>query len=120
MSDKEYLINMPTYLLPIETGNNFTTPDTFAVYLSGQVPTFIPSMLFAFFMIIFMGGILTNKRQTGTNDYAQWAAVAGFGTFVLAGTLFLVPGLISLSTLIVTFSWAFACAIWFFATNDRQ
>ena len=111
---------MPTYTLPSEVGNNFTTPDTFAVYLAGQVPTFIPGMLFAFFMVIFLGGIFTNKRQSGTNEYSQWAAVAGFGTFVIAGTMYLVAGLIPLSTLIVTFSVAMVCAIWFFASNDRQ
>ncbi len=108
------------YALPNNTALNFSTGlDKLFVYVANQVPTFIPMMLFSLFMIIFLGGFFAQQRRTGTGDIAQWFSIAGWLTAISALLMFLIPDLINLPTVLITFGVAFTGMIWFYFTKDK-
>ncbi len=111
---------MVEYSLPADTGINFTTGiDQAFVYVSGQVPIFIPLLLFSFFMIVLLGGYFAEQRRTGVGDSAQWFSIAGYLTSIAALMMLLIDNLIQLPTVIITLTVAFVGALWFFFSRDK-
>ena len=87
---------MPRYDLPQNTNFNFSSGiDQLFLYVADQVPMFFPSVLTAFFMIIFLGGIFAQQRQAGTEDFLKWGTIASFITMGLSTIFAITSGLIS-------------------------
>ena len=110
---------MSIYTLPQDSGINFTEgPHQIFVYLQSQIPMFIPSILLALFVIIWITGSYLQRKQSGRMDHAMWFMIAGYVTSMVSISLLLVRGLVSLEIIIVTIAVAFVGAIWFFLSKD--
>lgn len=108
------------YTLPSNTALNFTEGlDRIFVYVAGQVPIFIPMVLFSFFMIILLGGFFSQKRTDGKGDFPQWFAIAGYLTAIASLLMLLIDGLINVPTVVVTIAVALGGSIWLLTSKDR-
>lgn len=108
------------YQLPSETGINLTRgADQFFVYLNQQVPLFMPMLFFALFMIVALGGYLSELRRQGFSFFAYWCTVGGVVTTVLMLMIMPIDGMVNNLMLEVSFIITAFCGIWFFMTKDR-
>lgn len=106
------------YTLPADSGRNFSAGlDQIFKYISDQVPLFFPLILVSFFLIIFFGGMIRAKKDTGTEKASEWFAIAGISTFFLASILFLTAGLLNLQTFIITLIIAIFGGLWYLTSN---
>lgn len=105
--------------LPSAGTQNFTEGiDKLFVYVAQEIPIFIPMVLFALAMIIFVSGITLQRRNEGTQDTAMWAAIAMYITSTAALIMTLSAGLINLFTLVTTLTITIAVSVWFFMSKD--
>ena len=81
---------------------NNTGMDGLFLYPASVVPSFIPLVLFALFVITLMATFFSQKRLSGRGDFLASFSVASFFTAVIAFSMTLVDGLISLPTLVIT------------------
>jgi len=82
-------------------------------------PLLIPLILFAFFIIIFVGSFFQQQTTAGRGHAGASFAVAGYATVVLALTMTLLPGLINTPTLSVTLSMAGIGTLWLFLSREQ-
>jgi len=80
---------------------------------------FTPMFLFSFFLIVFLGSYFTAERVRGRGDWFISFIVAGYTTSGLAIILSFIPGLIDITTIIVTLSVSFIGTIILFLTKER-
>ncbi len=105
--------------LPSGGSQNFSEGiDKIFVYVAQEIPIFIPMILFALFMIVFISGITLQRRNQGTQDTPMWAAISMYTTSTAALIMTLADGLINLFTLVTTLTIAIAVSIWFFMSKD--
>lgn len=75
---------------------NLTDPAdllTYADDITGGI--FVPLILFAFFVVICVGGLFAQQRSSGRSDFATWFTVASFLTTILSFMMGLKEGLIA-------------------------
>lgn len=95
---------MTHYQLPQDTAFNFSSGmDQLFLYIAQQVPIFFPSVLFAFFMVITLGGFFAEQRLTSQGDFLKWAAVGSFLTSGLSFIMSIPDGMVSTTTVILIF-----------------
>lgn len=112
---------MAIYELPSETGINFTEgAHQIFVYVSQQVPMFIPAVLFSFFMIILITGFFLQEKRLGKGEFSMWFAIAGYMTSIVALLMLIIDGLIPVYVVTITISFTFIGTIWFFLTPNRD
>lgn len=92
---------------------------TIFTYTAGVVPIFIPLSLFAFFVIATIGSYYASVRLNNSGDFPASFAAGGFLTAILAVTMSLIPGLVNLLTLVVTFGVAILGVLWLFFSKQR-
>ena len=111
---------MPKYAIPNLTGGI----DTAIVDTVKTVPIFAPMLLVFVFGIVFIGGIVSQKRRTGTADAPMWGAVAGLATFLVALPLTLTEGLLPetalFSPLVLVTVITIIIAFWLFTSRNRN
>lgn len=103
----------------LDSVNTSAGMHTIFTYTAGVVPIFIPLVLFAFFTIACIGSYYASIRLNNTGDFPASFAAAGFLTAILAVTMSLIPGLINLLTLVVTFGVAILGVLWLFFSKNR-
>ena len=81
-------------------------------YVADVVPGFVPLVLFAFWTIATFGSFFAQKRIEGRGSFQASFAVGSYATTVAAVMLSLIPNMISLSTLVMTFGISIAATIW--------
>ena len=87
---------MSHYDLPQNTNFNFSSGiDQLFLYIANQVPMFFPSVLTAFFLVIFLGGVFAEQRQRGSEEFLKWGSIASLLTMGLATIFAITSGLIS-------------------------
>lgn len=79
---------------------------------------FTPMLLFAIFMISWLGYEFTRQRRTGTSDFAGSFTVAGFVTFGSAMALSLIPGMVSPLHLTIIIVVLAVGMIWLFTSRE--
>jgi len=89
-------------------------------YPASVVPSFIPLVLTALFLITMMGTFFSQKRMTGRGDFIASFSVAGIFTGIIAFLMTLVEGLINLQTLVTTSAIALIGIILLLITNNRN
>lgn len=97
---------------------NATGLDAIILNTSANVPILFPMLLFFEFIVIALGGIFANSRRVGYSNISMWFAISGLVTTTSAFILFLVNGLIQLSTLVICVSITLACVGWFFFSES--
>ena len=86
---------MSHYDLPQNTNFNFSSGiDQLFLYVANQVPIFFPSVLTAFFLIIFLGGMFAEQRLMGREEFLKWGSIAGLLTMGLSTIFAITSGLI--------------------------
>ena len=84
------------------------------------VPIFTPMFLIFIFGIVLMGGIVSQKRRTGSADIPMWATIASLSTFMIALALTLKEGLIDLNILVVVVVVTIFSGFWLFTSRTRN
>lgn len=110
---------MPIYNLPQDVGVNFSRGgEQMIIYIAGQVPILIPSILLALFMIIFVTGTQLQRKLEGKSIYPQWFAISGLITATVSILMLLIEGLISTYVVGITIGVSIIGIIWFFMSGD--
>lgn len=93
--------------------------DQFLVQMGTAVPSFFIGLLLFVFGVIFLGGTNTQKRRTGYADYPMWCLMASLCTMLIALTLSITAGIISLETLGVVVTLTILSGVWYFLSKGR-
>jgi len=104
------------YVLPnasIDTGL-----DGALAYISGQVPELFSGILFLIFFMITIIGYQIDKRTSGKENMLAWLSIGSFITTTLGIVLYLIPGLINLTTVIIMIAITFAFTFFFLLSNN--
>lgn len=107
---------MPLYNIP----NKTTGIDDILIELVGEVPSFMPSLLFFVFMVVFLGGSVSQKKRTGSADTPMWAVIASLSTLMVTLPLTITAGVINPITLSILVVITIASGFWFFMSRSRS
>ena len=113
---------MTHYLLPSETGYNFSSGgDQILLYIQSQVSNLTNYILAFIYLIILLGGYMGTKRLEGRNDFALWMIVSGMITFVITLYMNLIQNetLVPTAIEVIYFSLAIVGAFLYFITPER-
>lgn len=94
---------MPNYTLLSEI-NATTGIDSVLVSMANDIPFLFPSILIAVFFAMLLIGMFYNEKRTGNSNFFKWASVSSTITTFGALVLFLIDGLIPLSTIVLVIS----------------
>ena len=94
--------------------------DDALITTQASVPIFIPMFLLFVFCVIFIGGIVNQKRRTGSSDVPMWATMASMGTLLVSLVLTLREGLIQIQVLSVIVVITIFSALWLFLNHNRN
>ena len=83
------------------------------------VPSLIPWFLFFIFGVVFLSGILNQKRRLGFIDAPFWAITASICTLVVTLPMTLIEGIIQIQVLAIVVAVTLACGVWFFMDKGR-
>ena len=72
------------------------------------------------FGVIFIGGILSQKRRTGYADVPMWAVTASLGTMTAALPMTLKEGIVNLPTLVILVAITLLSGLWLFLDKNRN
>ena len=89
------------------------------VEIATAVPSFVYSFLFFVFAIVFIGGIISQKRRNGWADYPLWATMASLSTLLITLLLTLKQGLINLEVLGIVIAVTIFSGLWLFLSKGR-
>ena len=107
---------MPTYDIPNLTGGI----DDVLVDVAGTVNIFTPMFLLFIFSVVFIGGVISQKRRTGTGDMPMWATIASISTLMVALPLTLISGLIQLEILVIVVVITIFSGLWLFMDKNKN
>lgn len=93
-------------------GLNLTSPEQLIAYESGQVPILWPCILFVIYLIIAVGGYMTQQRKVSRANFAIWSAIAGLIVTTGAFVLFFIPGAMNIETLSICVTVTIVSAFW--------
>jgi len=105
----DYLYNLP---------NATSGLDTIATQTITSFPTFIPVLLLFVFLIVFIGGITSQRARTGTSDYAVWSVIASISIFLITLLFSVTSGFIKLDLLVIVTVITIFSGVWLFL--DRR
>ena len=110
---------MPLYTMPNTT---ITGIDSGLKSIFSEVPSYIPMFLVFIFMVVLIGGIISQKRKTGYSDIPMWSTIAGISTLMVALPLTLVSGggIINTLTLGILVTITIASGVWLFMNRNRN
>lgn len=98
--------------MPYSMPGNLTSVEEFIVYESSQIDILMPMILTFVFFTIAVSGHYSQERRVGRSNIAMWFSVAGLVTSTGAIILFLYPGIVNLTTVIISVVISFVCALW--------
>jgi hypothetical protein len=88
-------------------------------YAVQEVPILTPLILFAFFTIACIGSYYSSIRLTSKGDFPASFAAAGFITSIVAVMFTLIPGMINIQTLVITFAVGILGVVWLFFSRKE-
>ena len=74
---------------------NITTISGLFVYVSQNVPVFIPMLLLTAFAIVFFGSLFAQRRLTGQSNIWASFSVAGYFIAIISVIMSLIPDLVN-------------------------
>lgn len=105
-----------TYTLP----NGSLGFDDTVAGIATIVPMFIPLTLLFIYMVIFLGGVVSQKRRLGSADMPMWSTIAGIATLMVALPMSLITGVINSTILTITVLVPLLSGVWLFLDNHRN
>lgn len=107
--------------MPIYEQPNLTSGfDDLLISLSHSVPAFFPMFLIFVFGVVFIGGIISQRKRTGSSDIAMWAVIASLSTLMTTLPLTLSAGIIEGHILSIVVVVTIFSGIWFFTSQNRN
>jgi len=106
------------YTIPNMT-NGTTGLEDLLISTSSQIPSLFGMILFFIFIVIAGAGYYSQERRNGRGNLPMWLAISGMITTVGGFFLFLIRGLVSLQTLMISLSITIVCIMWFLLTPDE-
>jgi len=106
-----YLYNVPNYTAGI---------DQVLVQTQESINIFIPMFLFFIWCMIFLGGIMAQKRRSVYIDSPVWATLSSIVTLIIALPLTLVVGLVQLEWLVIIVIMTMLSGLWLFLDKNRS
>lgn len=107
----DYLYNLP---------NATEGLDSIVVQTATAVSSFVPLLLLFIYLVIFIGGVIRQKRRIGTADYAMWSTISSITTFFVSLILTLGEGLMSLEWLVTVIVITIFSGIWLFLDHKAS
>ena len=107
---------MPKYTIPNLSGGI----DDVIVDTASTVSVFTPMLLLFIFGVVFLGGIISQKKRLGTADFPMWATIASLSTLMVALPLTLTSGLIDSTLLVVIVVVTIFSGFWLFTNRNRN
>lgn len=83
------------------------------------VPSFTGWFLFFVFGVIFLGGMVEQKRRTGIVDLPLWGIIASLATVVMMLPMTIIQGLIQIEVVGIVIAVSLVFAVWFFLSRSR-
>lgn len=85
---------------------NFSTNGSIGIeetasYISGQVPSFAPYLIFFLFLAIAGSGYFSEKRARGKSNIFMWSTVAGTITTISSSVLLFYENIINIEIVII-------------------
>ena len=106
-----YLYNIP---------NATTGLDDVAVQLVSAVPVFVPMLLTFTFLLVFLGGLISQRKREASADIQQWSVLASLATTMVALLLSTKAGLINLATLGIVIGITILTGVWYFISKGKN
>jgi len=94
-------------------------PDNVLIGLSAEIPLIMPIFLLSMYMIIFIGGNISQARLRGYADPALWSLTGLMTVFLMALLMSLTAGIINPIVLSVIVSLLIINGLWFFLSRGR-
>lgn len=113
---KEIQIKMALYDAP----NLTSGMDTAIVETVEAVSIFTPMFLLFIFAVVFIGGMVSQRRRTGLGDMPMWATIASLSTLMVSLPLTLTSGLIQLDYLVIIVVITIFSGFWLFMDRNRM
>jgi len=85
-----------------------------------EVPSLTPLLLLFVFLVVFIGGMVRQKRRLGTADVPMWATIASISTIMISLPLTLTTGLIQLEVLAIVVVITIFSGLWLFLSRNRN
>ena len=85
-----------------------------------EVPSLTPLLLLFVFLVVFIGGMIRQKRRLGTADVPMWATIASISTIMISLPLTLTTGLIQLEVLAIVVVITIFSGLWLFLSRNRN
>jgi len=106
--------------MPLYTPPNLTSglDDTLVETIS-TVPSFTPLFLLFVFGVVFLGGMVAQKRRIGFSDAPMWAVLGSISSLTIAIIMTLREGLIQVEVLGVVVAFTILSGFWFFTSRGR-
>jgi len=97
--------------------NTTAGPHTLFVYAAEIVPSFIPMVIFAIFLIALLGSYFSQRRLTGSGDFPASFAAASFISTIIAFVMSLLPGLINNNVVIIMVVISVLSVVWLYLSR---
>lgn len=94
--------------------------DDVLVDVSQTLPVFVPMILVFVFGVVFIGGMISQKRRTGFVDTPMWFMIASVSTLFITLIMTLVEGLMNAPTLGIVVAINVLAGIWLFMGSNRN
>jgi len=107
--------------MPIYEAPNLTSGiDDAIVDVVTEVSVFTPMLLLFIFGVVFIGGMISQRKRTGFADMPMWATIASISTLMIALPLSLTAGLIQLEALAIVVAITLMSGFWLFWDKNRN
>jgi len=94
--------------------------DNILVTTQASVHIFIPMVLFFIWGVIFMSGVLGQKKRSSYVDTPMWSTLASITILMVALPMTLIAGLIQLEWLVVIVIITIISGLWLFLDKNRS
>ena len=93
--------------------------DSILAGVNQSTQIFTPIFLLSVFLIVLVGGMLSQKKRVGYADMPMWSVIASVSTLVIALPMTLIEGLINSYVLGVVIVITLISGFWLFMSRDK-
>lgn len=103
-----------------EVPNSTIGIDQMLVSTQSSISIFIPMILFFVWGLIFLGGIIGQRKRSNYVDTPMWSTLASLTTLMIALPLSIISGLIQLEWLVLIVIMTIMSGFWLFMDKNRS
>lgn len=84
------------------------------------VPAFGVMILVFVFLTVMLGGMINQRRRTGSSDVPMWATLASVTTLMVSLIMTMTAGLIQMEVVSIVITITIFCGLWLFLDKNRN